>query len=83
MTDYAKWNLEAGTQWPYDAPDGEGFVVEGDWAYRAARGVVANLCDRRGIKHGFEEIDPDIRREIIETLADIIRMAKEEDDGKK
>lgn len=48
-----------------------------DWALYAARGVIANLRDRRGIKHGFERIDEEIRSEIVQSLAMIIRAAYE------
>ena len=41
----------------------------------AALGVLADLCDRRGIKHELDDTDDDIKEEIITTLAAIIRDA--------
>lgn len=43
-----------------------------------ARGVVADLQDRRAIKWGFGDIDEEIRVEIISSLADIIRAARDD-----
>ena len=71
--------LELGDSNPYDAPDDwdeVSPVQPMDQATRAARGVINNLCDRRGIKHGFQEVeDEEIRLEIVQTLAAIIRAA--------
>lgn len=48
------------------------------WQYRAARGVIADLEDRAGIKHGFAGINEDVRREIVESLVAIIEAAFQE-----
>lgn len=81
--------LVLGDMYPYDAPDAWWLVSDADgawtregddWAHRAARGVVADLTDRRGIKRGFEDIDEDVRTEIVNSLAAIIRLAKELDE---
>lgn len=84
MSNDAKHALKMGDKYPYDATDewwnsGEESDTPPakDWAHRAARGVIANLKDRHTIKRGFEGIDEDIRKEIVESLADIIRMAAE------
>lgn len=75
--------LEHGDKFPYDAPDawwrayGEEPPPPRNWAHRAARGVLADLTDRRDIKRGFENVDEDIRAEIVDTLAVIIQAAKE------
>lgn len=80
----AKQNLEHGSQYPFDAPyswweDGleEHLPMSGDWAVIAARGVIADLQDRRDIKQtlSIHRIDDDVRAEIIQTLAAIIREA--------
>jgi hypothetical protein len=42
---------------------------------RAALGVLADLCDRRGIKHELQDTDDDIKEEIVKSLASIIRAA--------
>lgn len=82
----AKQRLKHGNDFPFDAPDAwwEGDATNPqppkDWAHAAARGVVADLQDRRSIKHGLERgnIDENIRTEIVETLAEIIREAANE-----
>ena len=78
--------LDLGDRYPFDAPDdwwhGEFPYPEppiaSDWAHRAARGVLADLTDRRRIKNGFDDIDQDLRGEIVATLAAIIRAAYDE-----
>ena len=49
-----------------------------DWAHRAARGVLANLSDRRGVRQALEGIDGDIKKELTDSIADIIRLDQEE-----
>jgi hypothetical protein len=65
--------LDQGRRYPYDekASDAD------DWATQAARGVLIDLQDRRGIKHGFLDIDVDVRADIVVALAEIIRAAGE------
>jgi len=72
--------LEMGDKYPYDGTDDfwngkEDATPPADWAHRAARGVIADLTDRRKIKNGFDGIDEDVRIEIVATLATIIRAA--------
>lgn len=74
------WYVEHGNKYPYDASDAwrnndEPPPPPIDWAHSAARGVLADLTDRRGIKYGFDDVDEDVRAEIVETLAAIIRSA--------
>lgn len=84
--DIAQHTLDRGAKYPYDAPDSwwEGDGDERvappavDWAHAAARGVLADLNDRKGIKQGFYEIDEKIRVEIVSSLAEIIRRAAED-----
>lgn len=77
----AKQRIEHGAEFPFDAPDSFWEVADSqpppakDDAYRAARGVLADLQDRGGIKYGFEGIDEETRIEIVESLASIIRQA--------
>lgn len=49
----------------------------GDCYELAAQAVLADLCDRRGIKQELQEIecDEDISEEIVTTLAAIIKAA--------
>lgn len=76
--------LTHGAKFPFDAPDAwwDGDASNPppptDWAHAAARGVVADLQDRRAIKWGFGDIDEEIRVEIISSLADIIRAARDD-----
>lgn len=72
MSSRANSTLKSGEEFPYD---GDEAGPSKDWAQYAARGVLADLTDRRGIRHAFDEIDEDIRVEIVESLADIIRTA--------
>lgn len=80
MSDPA-FQIEMGTNYPYDASDawweadGKKPPRHKDWAHAAARGVLADLQDRGGIKHGFDNVDEDVRRDIVESLAAIIRLA--------
>ena len=77
----AQHRLKLGDTYPYDAPDAwwqddkRGSLAPVDDAHRAARAILADLTDRRGIKHGFEGIDEDVRAELVQSLADIIRAA--------
>lgn len=71
MSDIARIRLEQGERRPYNNRPPK------DWAERAALGVLADLCDRRGIKHALRPIegDEDITEEIVTSLAAIIRLA--------
>lgn len=76
----AQRSLELGNRYPYDASDRWWRRSNSprpprakDWAHKAARGILADLRDRRGIKHALENIDEDIRKEIVEAIAAVIR----------
>lgn len=77
----AEQELRLGEKFPYDG--GADFWEECnvapppavDKAHAAARGVLADLLDRRAIKHALEEVDHEVRKEITESLANIIRVA--------
>lgn len=79
----AKFAISHGNKFPYDAPDswwekGKGNPFpDADYAEKAARGILADLCDRRGIKQGFVDIDEEIRLQIVQNMAAIIRAAVE------
>lgn len=80
----AKQQLQFGQQYPFDAPDGWWNSatytippVRVDWARRAARGVIEDLKDRHTIKHALSGIDEATRVEIVDSLAEIIRTARE------
>lgn len=80
------WYVNHGNQFPYDASDewnngtGADPPAPTGWAHSAARGVIANMTDRSGIKHAFNEVDEETRVEMVSTLASIIRAAKEAGD---
>lgn len=79
----AKLTLYRGARSPYDAPDNF-WACEGsppppatDWAHAAARGVMHDLGDRRGIKWHTENVAEDVRAELVQSLAEIIRAASD------
>lgn len=79
----ARWNIEHGNKFPYDAgeawwnADGMQPAPEPyDWAHRAARGVLADLSDRRGISSKLDDIDHDVRSELVQSVAMIIRVSR-------
>ena len=47
----------------------------GDWALRAARGVVAEMQGRVGIKEVVAESDPEQIKDFLKVVAEIIRVA--------
>lgn len=67
--DPAKHALKRGVEYPYHEQ------VPKDWAEKAACAILYDLGDRSGIKHGFRNIDLDIRIEIVESLASYVRAA--------
>lgn len=75
----AKFAIEHGAEFPYDGGldfwngAGDDPPLAADWAHAAARGVLADLSDRRGIKHELDQVDHDVRAELAKSLADIIR----------
>ena len=79
----ATFALKQGACFPYDAPDSwwrePNSIINPppptDWAHAAARGVLADLTDRRDIKHGFDGIDEEVRSELVKSLSEIIREA--------
>jgi len=78
----AAFYLAHGAAFPFDGSasfwtHGEKPEPAKDWAHAAARGIIANLADRRGIKQELDthNIEAEMRVEIIEDLAAIIREA--------
>lgn len=77
--------IKYGNQFPFDAPhswwmgDGESPPPPLDWAHAAARGIIAELEDRRSVGQELESLMEteydDIRKEIVEAIAEIIREA--------
>ena len=80
----AERSIKHGNKYPYDGQD-DWWEGDGDkppalkhksWHHKAARGILADLTDRRDIKTGFANVDEDIRQEIVQTLSDIIETAE-------
>jgi hypothetical protein len=73
--------VEMGEEYPYDAPDSwldgdkSSWEQPSNWEYRAACGIISDLCDRRGIKREFSDIDEEVRRDIVDSMVAIIRAA--------
>lgn len=67
----AKNSYDRGNEYPYD--NGE-VPSDGNtsWDVKAARGVMAELSDRFG---GMDDVDDDIRNEVIDAVAGIIKYA--------
>lgn len=61
--------LARGLRHPYD--DREPV----DAAHRAALGVIAELKGRGGLDSVLDDLDAELRREIVDNLAEIIRLA--------
>jgi hypothetical protein len=65
----AEFSIKIGQEYPYnDRPPKDKYEV-------AALGILADLNDRRGIKHELADVDVSIREEIVESMANIIRKA--------
>jgi hypothetical protein len=78
-------NIEGGCSFPFDRPDrwrvddpDEPVPLAVDWAHKAARGILYDLSDRRGIRQELEQISQDDRVQIVSAMAEIIRAAKDE-----
>lgn len=65
----AEHDLDLGRKYPYHGKQPT------DWAEAAALAICASLCDRRGIKQEMRDTDQDVKEEIIESFAAIIRVA--------
>ena len=63
--------LEKGAEYPYHGKPPT------DWAEAAALGILYDLSDRGGIKHELDGVDDEIRVEIVEAMAKIIRAARD------
>ncbi|WP_274644960.1 hypothetical protein [Pseudomonas serbica] len=72
--------LEHGATFPYDG-DNDNPTPATDWAHAAARGVLANLLDRGGVGNALEDLDEELRDEIVSELALIIRLAPSQTSG--
>ena len=75
MVDVSAVTLKHAKQWPYNGRQPK------DQYELAALGVLADLCDRRGIKNELHDTDDDIKEEIVTSLAAIIQSAVTANDG--
>jgi hypothetical protein len=69
----AQRQLAHGSKYPYDGGSEAAPAI--DWAHVAARGVMADLLDRRGVKWELEKVDLDVRADIVTAVAAIVRAA--------
>ena len=73
-----KRSIQRGIEYPYDGDDEGQSPVPLTPERVAAYGVLTDLLDRRGIGHALDDIDYEIKEEIVETLAGIIKEAMKE-----
>lgn len=72
----AQSDLDSGRKYPYDQPDADESVTPAaDWAHAAARGILSNLKGRGGIGNELEQLDEELRKEVVDEAAEIIRLA--------
>ena len=67
--------LKRGTEYPYDHREGVPLRLKDDKYYKIARAIAYDCSDRRGIKQGFYSVDVDVREDIIDKWASIIKDA--------
>ena len=71
--------MKRGAEFPYDGgtefwdSDASNPPAAKDKAHATARGILADLSDRRGVRHVLDDVDHDVRAELTESLAEIIR----------
>lgn len=76
LSSIAKKCLEKGNICPFDVNESDDQLNPPiDWAHAAARGIFYDLGDRAGISNEMDDIDNDVRIEMVEMAAEIIRQA--------
>lgn len=73
MSTHATRCLERGRDFPFDRDDEDRSEPAADWAHEAARGILADLTDRRGIRQELDQWDTGLRLELVAEFAQIIR----------
>jgi hypothetical protein len=68
MRDAARKSMAAGVAHPFDGRQPT------DNAHRVAHGILAQLVGRRGLGQVLEDVDDDVRVEIVEIIAELIRL---------
>ncbi|AXH59617.1 hypothetical protein [Pseudomonas amygdali] len=72
----AQNDLDSGRDYPFEQSDDVGTPVPAtDWAHAAARGILSNLTGRGGIGNELEQLDEELRKEVVDEAAEIIRLA--------
>lgn len=69
---YAEREIRAGEKNPYDDERDED---ASSWEFKAARGIVSELSGRGGFAV-FDELDAELREEIIDVIAAIVHVAE-------
>ena len=70
----AAFHIHLAKKYPYDER-------EASSEYQlAAQAVISDLTSRRAIKWGFNNIDEDVRVEIVQSLTEVIRQAVEKNE---
>ena len=70
-----KRNIEGGKRFPYDSDSHGSSNAPQGWQYDAARGILYDFSDRRGVKDGFNRIDLETRQEIVKSMVETIELA--------
>lgn len=75
--DMANFRINHGVEYPYHSPEKgrKPKINEDDFASKAAAGILDDLLDRRGIKYELGGCEHDIKKEIFNSLRNIIEVA--------
>lgn len=75
----AEFSIKHGNKFAYDLMHKDedcSTRVGTHWSIIAARGVLSNFKDRRGLRNELDNIDDDIREEMVLELAEIISLTE-------
>lgn len=75
----ADWIIKHGNKFAYDRMDNDDdhSTRSGThWSIIAARAVLSDLGDRRGVGHELDAVDEDIREEMVVALAEVIALTE-------
>lgn len=67
--------IRHGLQFPYDGNDESEMPQPLTPERKAAYGVIEELLGRKGLDHALEDIDQEIRKELVEAVAGIVKVA--------
>ncbi len=84
MANDVDWTIKHSNKYAYDRVGDEAREEEGystpkgtDWSIIAARAVLGDMSDRGGVRHELDSIDYEVRDEMVETLANIIKKVSD------